>query len=289
MARTTGGNAPEGAGAGIFTPGRKAEYAFFDQLVVLLSLTGLLVTALIVCIESVRRGRRLNGLADGLAPLFTAADHLWIAGLGAILPLLWYLAITRLTPLGCRDIGIIEFGFPPSLIQSLAAFLLIGVMVVQTARWRITRRAGFLALGGRRLIVGWITALLPAAVIPLTGTVRDISGDTDDFLLAMALACGIPALWLLWQGGAKVFSPAASALDGVLLARKMAWPVMGLVVLLVAGHPLLRASERKWLARDEITRCDPASGGITKLEQLSVERTKTGFLKALGEETDPAK
>lgn len=286
-ARAAGGIYPVHQHPEVFTPGRKAEYAFFDQLVVLLALLGLLVVGMVVCIESVRRGKRVNGLADGLGPLFRTADHLWIAGLGIALPLAWYLGITRLTPLGCRDIGIIEFDFPPSLIQSLAAYLLFGVMVIQTARWRITRRARFLALGSRRLIVGWITALLPAAVIPLTGSVRDISGATDDFLMAMALTCGIPLLWLLWQGGAMLFSPGSSALDGVLLARKVAWPLVGLITLLVASHPLLRAIEQKWIARDEISRCDPAKGGITQMEWLSNQKTTESFLKALRSADDP--
>lgn len=287
MARGAGGLYWQGQDSGVFKPGRMAEYAFFDQIVVMLALVALLCVALVVCIESVRRGKRVNGLADGLAPLFTLADSLWIAGFGAGLPLLWYLGIIHLTPLGSRDLGMIEFGFPPSLIQSLAAFLLLGLILIQTARWRITRRTGFLALGSRRLIVGWITAFLPAATIPLTGTVRYWSGPDDDFLLAMLLSCGIPLLWLLWQGGALLFSPGASALGGVLLARKLAWPMTGLCVLLLVSFSLLRAIEKNWIARDELTRRDPADGGITKMELLSLEKTKERHLKTFGSDYDP--
>jgi len=282
MARSASELPSGGVDKEAFKPGRLAEYAFLDQLTVTLALAGLLLVGIFVWIAGVCRGKRVKGLAEGLAPLFTVADFLWIAGFGVGVPLLWYLGITRLTPLGCRDIGMSEFGCPPSLLQSLAAFFLVGVMVVQTAKWRITRRSGFLALGSRRLIVGWITALLPAAVIPLTGAVRDHSGATDDFLLAMALTNGLPALWLLWQGGAMLFSPGSSALGSVLLARRLAWPVAGLCALLVAAHPLLRSIEKKWIIQDTISHRDAASGGNTKMEMLSIAKTKEAYLKALG-------
>ncbi|QJE96727.1 hypothetical protein [Luteolibacter luteus] len=287
MLRSTGGMYWEGMDRELLKPGRMAEYAFTDQIVVILALAALVIVAIFLCIESVRRGKRLNGLANGLEPLFTGEDYLWIAGFGAGVPLLWFVGISGFTPLGCRDLGFLEFEAPISMMQALAAFLLVGAMLIQTAQWRITRRTGFLALGSRHLVVGWIIALLPAATIPLTGTVRYWSGSREDFLLAMLLSCGVPALWLLWQGGAMLFSPGSSALGKVLLARKLAWPVTGLCVLLLASYPLLRAAEKRWIAQDELTSRDPRDGGLTKMEQITIDKGREQRLKAIGSDVDP--
>lgn len=287
MLRSTGGMYWEGMDRALLKPGRMAEYAFIDQIVLILALAALVIVGIFLCIESIRRGKRVNGLADGLEPLFTAADYLWIAGFGAGLPLLWFVGISGFTELGCRDLGLLEFDVPISMMQALAAFLLVGVMLIQTAQWRITLRTGFLALGSRQLIVGWITALLPAATIPVTGMVRHWSGARDDFLMAMLLSCGIPALWLLWQAGAMLFSPGSSALGKVLLARKLAWPVTGLCLLLLGSYPLLRAVERRWIAQDELTSRDPKDGGLTKMEQITIEKTREQRLKAIDGNTDP--
>ncbi len=265
----------------MYAPGRNAEYALLDQILALISLVLLFLALYLACFESIRRGRRVNGLASGLMPLFDWKDSFWISGLGAAFPLAWYLGITRLTPLGCRDIGLPYFPFPPAIIQAFAALLFAGVMLVQTIRWRITRRASFAALGSSRLVPGWLAAAIAGAVIPLTGAVRALSGNEDDYLLGMAISLGIPALWLLWHAGAILFSTKDSALRGVILARNMVAPLAALIIFLTASVAWLRASEIKWLARDEFTRCEPSLGGLTKLEWQVLEKKKAAFLKAL--------
>ena len=264
----------------LFTPGRKAEYALLDRILALASLVLLLPVLCLTCFESVRRGRRINGLASGLAPLFQAKDLLWISGLGVALPLTWYLGITRLTPLGCRDIGLPHLPCPPVIIQAVAALLFVGVMLMQTIYWRITRHASFVALG-RRLVLGWLVAAIPGVVIPLTGAVRALSGRQDDYLLGMLVALGIPALWLLWHLGATLFSTKDSALRGVLLARNMVAPLAALLIFLAASLPLSLAAEKGWLARDEISRGEPSLGGMTKLEWRSLEQKKAACREAL--------
>ena len=67
----------------------------------------------------------------------------------------------------------------------------------------------------------------------------------------------------------------------MILARSMVAPLAALVVFLTASLARLRASEMRWLARDEISRCEPSLGGLTKLEWRTVEKKKAAFLKAL--------
>lgn len=86
-----------------------------------------------------------------------------------------------------------------------------------------------------------------------------------------------------------LFSPGSGALGGVLLSRKVAWPLAGLCVLLAANLPLLSAAEKKWLARDEIMHREVSAGGLTKIEVLSVKKSKDAYLKELGQGEAPAK
>lgn len=265
-----------------YAPGRRTEYALMDQFLVLFATALLLLVLLAVVFESVRRGKRINGIADGVGPLFRGDDLLWIYGLGVLAPVAWYFIIVYLTPLGCRDRGLQAFNFPPSLIQALAGYLLLSVILVQTVQWRITRRARFMALGSGRLVIGWIIALIPAAVIPLTGAVRYWShGTTDDYQQAMALACGLPLLWLLWQGGAMLFSPRDSSLGGVLTARLMTGPLVALIAFLVVAVSLLRFNESKWLERDTLTRFEPDLGGMTRIEAIGVQKRVETYVKVL--------
>src|SRR5690606_27999239 len=74
----------------MYAPGRNAEYALLDQILALISLVLLFLALYLACFESIRRGRRVNGLASGLMPLFDWKDSFWISGLGAAFPLAWY-------------------------------------------------------------------------------------------------------------------------------------------------------------------------------------------------------
>jgi hypothetical protein len=238
-------------------------------------------------IEGFRRGRRLNGLADGLRPLFTPADLAWTAALGLALPALWYLGITRFTPLGLRDIGLGFYHPPPALIQAAAALVFTLLMIVQTLRGRITRRAGFLALRPRCPWIGWAMAGIAAAVIPLAGVVRGMTGNETQALQAISATGGLPLLWLLWEAAAVVFSPRDQALGGVLLSRRLILPFAALATLLLGAGIPLRAGERHWHARDPLTRVDRENGGMALWEARIMEVLRSQIRAVFPDATRP--
>ena len=137
------------------------------------------------------------------------------------------------------------------------------LMIVQTARWRITRATGFLALRPRWPWIGWTMAGIAAAVIPLAGIVRAMTGNETRVLQAIAATGGLPLLWLLWEAAAVVFSTRDQALGGVLLSRRLILPFAILAALLLGAGIPLRAVERHWHSRDPLTRADREKGGIT--------------------------
>ncbi|MCW1922421.1 hypothetical protein OKA05_07635 [Luteolibacter arcticus] len=267
----------------LFEPGRRVEYAVVDRMLGLAAAIVVLLFFAGAAIESFRRGRRINGLADGLAPLFRPADLLWTFGLGIALPALWYVGIARWTPIGLRDIGMTEYHPRPILIQAGAALVFAMLMVVQTARWRLVARAGFLALRPARPWIGWTMAGVAAAVIPAAGGVRWLSGNEERYLWAVAATGGLSLLWLLWEAGSVVFSSRDQSLGGVLLCRRLIAPFTMLAVLLLASWAPLRSTERHWHARDKVTRADRERGGLTLRESRMVDHIRERFHKAFPE------
>jgi hypothetical protein len=234
-------------------------------------------------IESVRRGSILNAVADGLAPLFRRGDAAWILGLGLVAPAAYYWIITRLTPFGCRDIGVIYYSTPPAALQALAGLLLTWASLQAVIRGRVAKRIGFLGAHRGALPFDIASIILLALLIAAIGGVRWLDKNEEAYLKAMAAACGLPFLWLVWQAGLVLLAAPSAALPGILLARKLIIPLVLLIGTLLASVPVLRGVERDWLQRDMLGRASRGGRGITMGEDLSVRWIADHFEKVFGE------
>lgn len=272
--------------ASAFEPGRRVEYAVMERMSGLVAAILVLLFLAAASVESFRRGRAVNGLAVGLEPLFRPADLLWTSALGVAVPLLWYFGITRWTPFGLRDIGMTHYAPLPILIQKGAALVFALLMLVQTARWRVAARVGFLALKPARPWIGWTMTAIAAVVMLLAGGVRWLSGNEQRYLQAIAATGGLPLLWLLWETGMVLFSSRDQALGGVLLCRRMTVPLAMFAALLLGCWGPLIATERHWHALDGITRADRERGGLTLLESRVTEKVLARFRKAFPDTSD---
>ncbi|MEK7953371.1 hypothetical protein [Luteolibacter soli] len=271
--------------ASAFEPGRRVEYAVMERMSALLAAIVVLLFLAVAVVESFRRGRRVNGLATGLEPLFHRVDLLWTLGLGVVVPLLWYFGITRGTAFGLRDIGMTYYENQPHpiLIQEGAALVFMLLMIVQTVRWRVSTRTSFLALKPARPWIGWTMAGVAAVVMLSAGGVRWLPGNQQRYLQAIAATGGLPLLWLLWETGMMLFSSRDQALGGVLLCRRMIVPLTLLAGLLLACRGPLMATERYCHAQDNVTRADRERGGLTLLESQVVENVRRRMHKAFSE------
>lgn len=274
--------------ASAFEPGRRVEYAVMERMSCLVAAIVVLLFLAAAGVESFRRGRCVNGLAAGLEPLFFPADLLWTLILGVAVPALWYVGVIRWTSLGLRDIGMTYYEHQPHpiLIQEGAALVFTLLMLVQTARWRVSARVGFLALKPVRPWIGWTMAAVAAVVVLLAGGVRWLPGNEQRYLQAIAATGGLPLLWLLWEAGMVLFSPRDQALGGVLLCRRTMVPLAMFAALLLACWVPLVATERHWHALDGVTRADRNHGGLTLLESRMTERIRERFRRAFPETDD---
>jgi hypothetical protein len=268
-------------------PGRLAEYAVADRFTALFGVFAAFLVAAAGLIEVLRRGALPRGMAAGLIPLFRASDGMWLFGLGLLFPAAWWFGITWYSPLGCRDIALSFFkrnGFPmmqPWLSQGLGGLVLAFVLMVQTARWRLGKRVGFLALRPRGMWIGWTMAVLAALYIPAMGMVRYLPGHEEKFLLYGSAAGGIALLWLLWQAAMGLCAARGNALGGQVMLRLLMPAVIALALLLLAAMPLLRKSERHWVAEigdfSRTSRAIPPSAA----EQRQLEEARKMLLEAL--------
>lgn len=268
-------------------PGRLAEYAVADRFTALAGVLAAFVVAAGGLIEILRSGAHSRRLAGGLMPLFRASDRAWLFGLGLLFPAVWWFGITWYSPLGCRDIGLTFFeikGFPmmqPWLSQGLGGLVLAFVLLVQTARWRLGKRASFLALRPPRMWIGWTMAVLAALFIPAQGIVRYLSADQDKFLLYGSAAGGIALLWLLWQAAMGLFAARENALGGQVLLRLLMPGVIALALLLLGAMPVLRKSERRWVAEIEGYPRSPFGFLINPVQVNEADRIRKALLEAL--------
>jgi hypothetical protein len=267
-------------------PGRLAEYAVADRFA---AVTGVLVFTLIGagCLMEILRRRSVDGMARGLMPLWRSSDSAWLIGVGVVFPLLWWFGFVHGSPLGCRDIGLSYFSqsysplMQPWLSQDLGGLLFSAVLIFQVARWRWAKRGGFFAMRPDRMWIGWTIAVVAALFIPVQGLVRYLPAHQEKFLLFGSAAGGIPLLWLLWQATVIIFLSRDNSLGVQLLVRSILPAAMTAAILLLAAVPVLRKTERTWVANDELIRRDPEGSGMSIVERRANEPYRRAIREAL--------
>jgi len=262
-------------------PGLKTEHAVTDRFSALVGATLFAVLAVLAFLEGWRRALPVRGLGQGLLPLFRPIDYAWVTGLGIVLPLLWYIVLMRFTPLGCRDLSFVLGDAIPLFGRLGAALLFSFCMLLQTARWRMAKRGGFIGLRPPALWPGWLVASLAALFIPATGLVRYWPALDEEYLACACAVLGVPLLWLLWRAGSLAFGPRNAALSGILLCRFLL-PVLLLASAVLLGlMPLLKLEEKKWVARDKCSGPDPSGWGYSILSTRAEDLLCQRLLKAM--------
>ncbi len=178
-------------------PGRLADHSLFGRLTTLLS-SGLLALIFIAtCLFRFRGGPLARRLSLPMTNLLRARDWCWIIGGGVVLPWLWFLAFTRLTPLGTRDWSLRASNFAAPAFQYGALLVLTVLLPVTLARWRIRLRAGSVGLSARRQWGVWLGPVAVAVLVPIAG-----AGLTFglDFPAGLGITIPFAAVALLYLG-----------------------------------------------------------------------------------------
>ncbi len=150
-------------------PGRMAEHLLASRACslavwVMLGLGLLAVVVYRFCLPPavLRLAQRVNEL---LQPI----DWAWLLVAGVLLPFGYVTALMRLTPLGGQDWGIHATGWTLPAADFLALALLLLVVPVWVARWRLSRRAAALGICSGNPLIGWLAVAAGLAFVPVLG------------------------------------------------------------------------------------------------------------------------
>lgn len=249
-------------------PGRFMNYSLMERAFLWANAVQFLILAVLAAVLARFRGKLAARLGSRFSQLPGPVDWLWIVGLGTVLPLAWLLAITRLTPLGCRDWSLVFFSYQPFSAQYTTTGYLIIFATLCAVRWRLGKHAGALGFQARRPRWNLLPVAACALGIPLAGCMR-FGPD----LIPLYVAAGLLAacsLWTLWLAGRALFGrPIHSPYRAAVLA--MLAPSFAIAtIVFVAFVPFTHLAERHWIARDEIGRTSPENFGMGRLEADAV-------------------
>jgi hypothetical protein len=258
-------------------PGIDAEWAMHERLLLWLSLGAF--GALIGIMLAVRQSHRGHDLlAMRLSDLLTRRDRLLILLIPLGAPLACYLAATRLPGagfLGSPLAGEMDPRFVAMALLIAGAAVMVPMLALETARWRMAVRGRALGLGGNGFHLGMIPLILVVCAMVGAAMMPMFSKDWDDLrlpLLASAISIAVAAVWLLvlvaWH-----FAGPAEGFPARLLQLRLACETMAVAVLLVAGACLaLRAHEVRLVSLNRFEKSPRIHHGLANAGQQALLR-----------------
>ena len=252
-------NSPPPLSAADYEPMRRAEHEIAGWL-------GLLAAALIIPLAAllvflfrfiVRPLIRLP--AKRMADVLGMADWAWVTGAGVLLPISLFLIVTRLTPLGGREYGVLHFQALLPGVQLLA--LLLGLLIAPAivVRWRLTKRLAPFGLSDRftlpislamlGMILVWSLTALPIAV--------RLGSLNPSALIALAIPPALCICFVMVNALRSIFGNPNLRLVQAATAMAVlpAYPIA--IILLCALTPIYSAGEKRWLAKETLLRINP--------------------------------
>lgn len=245
-----------------FKPMRRAEHELLGGLGLLALALSLPLAALAVFLFRFIATPMIRVPAKRMAGTLGMTDWIWVIGLGVVLPILLFLLITRLTPLGGREYGVMFFQAAFPGVQYAALLLALLTVPATVVRWRLGKILapfGFgdrftvpLALAVMAMITVWSLAALPFNEFLMEKKLL------NEFTLAALAAPPVLCLCLLFANALRSIlgKPAARLAQCTTgIAVLPAYPIA--ILLLCALTPIYSAAEKRWLAKETLLRIDP--------------------------------
>ncbi|MES2660204.1 MAG: hypothetical protein V4689_16390 [Verrucomicrobiota bacterium] len=249
-------------------PGRFADHALFGRVHALASWAILGIGAGLAAFSSLSGSKSDIRLSKRLQDLVSGSDWLRILCGGILIPLLWYFAVTRLTPFSAREWGMKPSGFllPATQLGSLTILMLVASAVI--ASGRLATRAGFLGLKPRLPLLGRVAVASAALAIPVVGAIPMIRPLGNVLFYIGSTLTGAALLWLVWGFFCHALGkPPAGSVRRATQARMMvpAW-VFGMLVFALLV-PIHYAEERQWIQQDRLLEITAESPAMNRYER----------------------
>jgi hypothetical protein len=245
-------------------PGRYADYALFERAASLIAWALLGMCAGAAALSRYRQDTTIRDLSARTMEMSRPFEWAWILLGGILLPVLWYSAITRLTPLSAREWSLHWTAFIQPSCQFGALVVMMVIFPVVIASRCLAKRGGPPGPATRRPWFGWLAAGSAALAIPAFGVIP--YGRRDMLLYVAAVLLGIAMCWLLVGFVRCVFGRAVHAPRRATLARMVlpAW-ILGMLVCALAV-PLHYAEERHWIQQDRLLEITVDAPALSRYE-----------------------
>jgi hypothetical protein len=245
-------------------PGRYADHAVFERIASFIGLAILGLCAGLAALQRLRHSPLFNPLAERMLDLLRRSDWWWIIAGGIVAPAVWYFGMTRLTPLSAREWSIRWTVFLQPSCQFGAMVVMMIVLPVVIAAWRLGKRGAPLGLAPRRAKLGMAAAICAVLAVPAFGAI--LSGPDRIMIAAGIILLGLPVLWLVVGFFVNILGNDAHALHRATLARMVlpAW-VSGMFLMAVS-MPVHHAQERRWIQQDPLYRISAEKPAPTHYE-----------------------
>lgn len=239
-----------------YEPLRMSEHEFVGGLGILTVAKLMLISSLAIFLFHSVMPRRIRIPAQIMARLPGAADWAWVLLLGVMLPILVFLMINRLTPLGGKSYGLTHFMFAFPGLHLVALWLALLIVPMAIMRRRLELRLAPLCFKRQKV---WYshTILTLLLVVSLTAYPLLVRFNLKPWVLgilalpvALATFQPIAHVWqsLLSKPSVRMFKTATGI--AVLPAYAVA------IILLSLTLPMYFAAERHWVAKDKLFRID---------------------------------
>lgn len=288
-------------------PGRLADYALVDRGLALACWVVFGLACLLVSVFRFRGGTMARRMSGVLAGLMRPSDHAQIIAGGILAPFVFLLLISRFTFLGGREWSAGMHGMMTPTGQWLAAVVLMLSLPVLLVKGRLGKRAGFLGLGMRKPVWGWIVvALIPVALVTYGLAIPTSKPDADDWgglfgartafidldilqteglpkvlLLSATGGIALGLLWLIGSAARALFSSHGKMLERSIISRAVIPAYLAGMVLMALAALLHHSEERYWVKRDQWMEVTAESAPISvyehRLAKSSLERLRAVF------------
>ena len=247
-------------------PGRLTDHAVFDRISATL-IWLILGVGVLNGVKSSRGRAEIRALSVRLQDLLRPSDWAWVLLGGVVLPLVWYVGVTRLTPLSAREWSLTHTGILLPLYQKAALALLLVIGPLVMAGWRLGKRGTVVGFALTRSWPGWLAVAAAALAIPGLGGLVLFASEPDGKLVASSgwlippwwwfqggagLLVGLPLCWLV----AVIFQSLGRAKNHQLrratVARAAVPGWLCGMLLAALALPLHQAEERYWFSRETL-------------------------------------
>jgi hypothetical protein len=247
-------------------PGRLADRATIDRL---MSLAGWLLLGLVALATGLYRERcgiLPKRLSERMVSLLRPVDWLWIFGAGIVLPLLYYVAVTRFTPLGGREWSLKASVFMVPAGQFSSMLWLMFVLPVVITRRRLAVRGGVAGLAGGRQIFGWVAVACGFLALPCFGLTFIAAKPSEQILIGAGFLLGVLQLYALVAGIRALFSKPPSLLRRTTISRALLPAyVMGMATLMIAML-FFHEEEKRWVVQDRLMEVTVEAPSMNRFE-----------------------